>query len=237
MFGVILVALLIIRLYQKRKIKFLLVIMSIYWALSTPVLSNNLIKILEIDNDDNTECIQSLNKSKIVVLGGGLKSGKKIVNLIELLSAESLARTLGARYLFGRLPDAEIIISGGYSEKYSEAQLMKMLLIDLGVEDNLIKVDGRSINTYQNAINVKQILTDDGWDDKVVLVTSAYHMPRAAAVFKKQNIETCGYSVDYKTMQTRYEYAWIPQMRSMQVLKYYLHEKIGYMFYKLSGYI
>ena len=74
-----------------------------------------------------------------------------------------------------------------------EAAEMKRLALRLGVPEEAIVVEDRSRTTYENAVEVKGILGHAS----ILLVTSASHVPRAVALFRKQGLETtaspCGY--------------------------------------------
>ena len=49
----------------------------------------------------------------------------------------------------------------------------------------------RSLTTYQNALRTKQLVEEQNLGHQVILVTSVFHMPRAAAVFRAQGFEIC----------------------------------------------
>ena len=71
------------------------------------------------------------------------------------------------------------------------------MLIDLGVPEDQILVETRSINTTQNARYSAEILREHGFTQPI-LVTSAFHMKRAVLNFKKQGIDVVPYPADYQ---------------------------------------
>lgn len=92
-------------------------------------------------------------------------------------------------YKAGKAPI--IIITGGnvfpQKDVESEAYYTKEILIELGIPENAILVEGKSRNTHENALETLKIL--DRLDiDEILLATSSFHMPRALAVFKKTGI-------------------------------------------------
>ncbi|MGB8698682.1 MAG: YdcF family protein [Thermosynechococcaceae cyanobacterium] len=106
----------------------------------------------------------------------------------------------GARlYRAGKAP--QVILSGGRiaweGSNPPEAQDMKTMMIFMGVPEQALRLDSTSLNTYQNAVNVKQILTQAHIDGPILLVTSAIHMPRSMAIFKKQGIQAIAAPTDY----------------------------------------
>mmetsp|Transcript_54510 Transcript_54510/g.151977 ORF Transcript_54510/g.151977 Transcript_54510/m.151977 type:complete len:208 (+) Transcript_54510:59-682(+) len=75
-----------------------------------------------------------------------------------------------------------VIVTGGDPAKrgVSEAEVMAQLLRDAGVED--VVLEPRALNTCQNALEVLRLLPEDC--KQISLVTSDFHMPRAAYIFE-----------------------------------------------------
>ena len=75
----------------------------------------------------------------------------------------------------------------------AEAGEMKRFATRLGVTDMAIITEEQSRNTYENAVNVRRLVNHES----ILLVTSAYHLPRAVAIFAKQGFQVtpapCGY--------------------------------------------
>ena len=76
-----------------------------------------------------------------------------------------------------------------------EAQLIRDLLVEWGVSRRSIVLDTASKNTRENAINAAVALQENGCQSSL-LVTSAWHMPRAIAAFKRVGVEMFPVSVD-----------------------------------------
>jgi uncharacterized SAM-binding protein YcdF (DUF218 family) len=91
-------------------------------------------------------------------------------------------------------PEARILYSGGGTE----APLGKEILIRLGVERERIIVEDRSRNTAQNA-RLSKIIAAPKPSDKWVLVTSAFHMPRAMGAFRAVGFPVEAAPVDFRT--------------------------------------
>ena len=92
-----------------------------------------------------------------------------------------------------------IILSGGqvYSDSGPEAVIAKRILMDLGVPEDKIIVEGKSINTTQNAKFSTEIMRERGLN-KPILVTSAFHMRRSVLNFAKNGMEVTAYPSDYR---------------------------------------
>jgi uncharacterized SAM-binding protein YcdF (DUF218 family) len=110
---------------------------------------------------------------------------------VILLGGETASRSLAALWAYrdGKAP--YIVISGGglpWHETLPEAQRSAELLINLGVPRSNIIPESRSRNTRENAVNTAGIFKQHGWQSGV-LVTSAVHMPRALAAFRKVGLD------------------------------------------------
>ncbi|NEO61406.1 MAG: YdcF family protein [Moorea sp. SIO4G2] len=81
-----------------------------------------------------------------------------------------------------------------------ESEDMAQILEDLGVPRAAIIQESRSFNTHQNAVNVRKIL-DQRDLRKVLLVTSAIHMPRSVLVFRRQGIDVIPAPTDFLVSQ------------------------------------
>jgi uncharacterized SAM-binding protein YcdF (DUF218 family) len=136
----------------------------------------------------------------IIVLGGAISpdvsSARNDVVLNE--AAERLTATAA---LARRYPNAHILFSGGSGELIpgeSEAPFALRLLQTLAVARDRILLEDRSRNTFENAVYSKQIaqpMPGERW----LLVTSAYHLPRAIGVFRKVGFPVEPYPVDWRT--------------------------------------
>src|SRR5690606_16011887 len=89
-------------------------------------------------------------------------------------------------YKAGRAP--LIVLSGAALEgKLSEAQMMANALKQQDIPASAMLLESRSFTTYENALYTADELRHRNIQ-QVLLVTSALHMPRAMAVFRKQGI-------------------------------------------------
>ena len=85
---------------------------------------------------------------------------------------------------------------------------MKAIAVAMNVPASAILIEGESLNTRQNAVNVKAILEAQSIQS-VLLVTSAIHMPRAVAIFlKKLGIDVIPAPTDYLTVTEEPDATW-----------------------------
>lgn len=139
----------------------------------------------------------------ILILGGGQDLRvSEAVDQVSFVSAEE--RVIEGAVLAQRFPGASIIVTGGNGSldrrpDITEAALSARLLIDLGIDEDRIVIEDQSRSTRENAAYTRAC---SGLDDfgQTVLVTSAFHMPRAMKTFDKAGwSDLTPYPVDYMT--------------------------------------
>lgn len=168
---------------------------------------------------------QSLQVDALVVLGGGAYN-------TGILKEDSMKRLLTG-FILHRKYGYPIILSGGASiGKLPEAEVMKQLLQELGVDRTKIITEVRSRDTYENAIYVKEVCEKNAFS-KVALITSAYHMPRAVQTFKKAGLDVVPYPTDFKQDKKYTLYSFIPRMGVLNDSYKALREHLGSLGYSL----
>ncbi|WOD38782.1 YdcF family protein [Nodosilinea sp. E11] len=185
----------------------------------------------------------------IVVLGGAIHPQLSPRPWIEV--AEEGDRVLhGARlYLAGRAP--LLVFSGGritwgQHQRRSEAADMAELAEALGVPASAILIEPDSLNTFENALNTKALLANLGIE-RILLVTSAMHMPRSLAIFKKQGFDVTPAPADFHVVQDPLDVemrTWqgrtlslVPQTENLHYLTRALKEYLGIGIYWLKGWL
>lgn len=122
----------------------------------------------------------------VVVLGGGIRGATPRRPDPDLGQAADRVWHAARLYHAGKAP--LIIVSGGslpwLGERQPEADAMLAFLVDLGVPAHAILLEGRSMNTRENALYTAELLAREG-HERVLLVTSALHMPRAWRPFAR----------------------------------------------------
>jgi uncharacterized SAM-binding protein YcdF (DUF218 family) len=135
-----------------------------------------------------------------------------------------------------------LILTGGSSSLinhvYYEAFEARKYMISLGVDSNKIIVDGKSRNTYENAIITKHLLDSLNIHQPVCLITSAGHMYRSAACYKKAGVNFVPYKAHYTSSVLRnYSFSnfFIPSALAFEKFDDFMHEWIGILSYKITG--
>ena len=134
-----------------------------------------------------------------------------------------------------------VIVSGGRAvSTFSLAKAMKNVLVSIGVDKRYVITEDKSDDTYQNALYVLKICKKRDFS-RIILVTSAYHMPRAMLLFSRikyinktdrfKNIKIIPYPADFKTDMHYNTYSYFPQLGYLLTSSEALHEYIGYVYY------
>jgi len=174
----------------------------------------------------------------IVVLGGNTQANR--ANWFEPYNRATATDRIdraAALYFAGKAP--KILVSGGaYEGRVSEAQGMAKVLRLKGVPEQDIVQEKESRNTYENALFTKQLLNNQA-HSKLLLVTSALHIPRAQATFKRLDMPTIPAGVAPQIVMPE-DYAlniWLPHTRSLEASRTILKEYFGLLGYWLRGWI
>ena len=175
----------------------------------------------------------------IVVLSGMIDLQRSSAERIEVGAASD--RIIEGMLLAKDCPESLLILSGGsgdlFDQSKSEAKLMEILALRFGISAERIRVDTRSRNTYENAVESKKIL-DKEKISSFVLVTSAFHMKRAVGCFQKVELHPIPYAVDFRNHLGKYGlFSFIPQVGSLGESTAAIHEYVGIITYKLRGYL
>lgn len=187
----------------------------------------------------------------IVVLGGATRAQSWPRATDEL--NEGADRLIYAYRLWEAGVAPHLLLTGGHAAfvtpetTRSEAAGMAELLRTIGVPAEAIWLEEASFNTYENALLSKPILEEQG-AERVVLVTSALHMPRAAAIFRKLGIDVIPAPTDYLVTQADWEhylrpdpavqaFNLIPSADDLELTSQVLKEYIGIAIYRLRGWL
>jgi uncharacterized SAM-binding protein YcdF (DUF218 family) len=137
----------------------------------------------------------------IVVLGGAVSPDVSAARHAPALT-EAAERMTVLVELARRYPDARILFSGGVGELMSsgttEAEVALRFWATLGVDPARVIAEDRSRNTAENAVFSKRLANPQP-GERWLLVTSAYHMPRAIGIFRQAGFAVEAYPVDWRT--------------------------------------
>jgi uncharacterized SAM-binding protein YcdF (DUF218 family) len=186
----------------------------------------------------------------IVILGGGTDPQEYPRQTPELNGAGD--RVLYGAYLYQQGKSTRLLLSGGRidwmdASSSAPADEMAEILHIMGVPDDALIREDRSLNTYENASFSAGILEELGVS-KVLLVTSAMHMPRSVALFEHQGIEVIPAPTDFKVTQqgwdSLFNAGWqaflihfFPDVNNLNQTTAVLKEYIGMLVYRWRGWM
>ena len=162
--------------------------------------------------------VEETGADVIVLLGGGAFRDVQDVEGEGTLASSAASRLLTAVRL-QRLLNLPIILSGGqvYSDSGPEAEISGRILKSLGVPDEKILLETKSVNTTQNAIYSAEIMRGKNFQRPLV-VTSAFHMRRAALNFSRQGFDIIPYPTNFTVSQNPQAEALLLNVTVMQEL-------------------
>ncbi|MDO6459845.1 YdcF family protein [Granulosicoccaceae sp. 1_MG-2023] len=211
-----------------------LLLIAVLLVFSAPALVNPVVAAYEARLPGGDAC-EADTGLPVVLLGGGLDGRASAADQIGYLHSASYRRTVKAAELALQAPSATVYVAGGAYRQVAEADVMSALLLRLGVAQEQMRLDSRSMNTFENAQQVRELMTAAGEADRIRLVTSAIHMPRAAAVFEASGLDVCPVPLDYLGLHHVPMMALLPQSTALRKTAALLHEWIGWAYYRLSG--
>lgn len=167
----------------------------LFWSL--PITSSTLLAWVERDAGPPT--VEAVAPAPVmVVLGGGVSGPRLPLRPYPDLNSASDRLWHAVRlYRAGKAP--RLLLSGGVTRKGdgSEAEAMRRFLLDMGVPDSAMTLEGGSQDTSANATETARLLKGQGVDT-VVLVTSASHMPRARKLFERAGLKVNPAPTDFE---------------------------------------
>jgi uncharacterized SAM-binding protein YcdF (DUF218 family) len=178
--------------------------------------------------------MKNIDAQTIVVLSGGVRD-VSVPGLDPEPGSFSLERLVHGVALYRKLRIPLMFVGGSGDPGrpgLKEADAMAQTSISLGVPAQDIRVESSARNTLESAKEVKRLLTST----RIILVTSAFHMKRAVAFFKKQGFEVVPAPVGYRAEQRKLTgYSFIPHLDDLSSSSAALSEYLSYGWYSMWG--
>ena len=161
----------------------------------------------------------------IVMLGGGAIADVQDMDGVGMLAQSPSSRLLTTLRLHRRY-NLPILLSGGqvFSDTGSEAEIARRVLLSLGVPDEMIYIETRSLTTGRYSA---EILRREGFTQPI-LVTSAFHLPRAVLYFEREGFAVTPYPADFWVSGNPQLYLikFAPNVNALYTNTYFLQEKL-----------
>ncbi len=211
------------------------------YALSTPFVSSSLLRPLEslyppLEISSSATAPSAIDLSRvrwIVVLGGGHVWDIQ-VPVTSRVSRETLVRLTEGIRISRSLPGTRLLLSGGtYLEEESDAEVMATLAEIMGVPRQSLLLEKDSQDTFDQAALIRPIVQSDPF----VLVTSANHMPRSMAVFRKGGMNPIAAPADFLVLRAKSQFPRkiLPSPAHLQNSERAVYEYLGLVWYRLTG--
>ena len=178
--------------------------------------------------------IGSVEANAIVVLSGGTVTRSPEEEGRASPAAETLKR-LSFAYRLHLASGLPIITSGGTplsasgsGAEVAAGEAMGRYIVALGADPEAVYTEEASRNTFENAA----LIAEQYDHQRVILVTSAYHMPRSVWVFQQIGFQVLPAPTDYKIDADGYNlWSFFPSMGSFHDSYRALHEYVGIVYY------
>jgi uncharacterized SAM-binding protein YcdF (DUF218 family) len=177
----------------------------------------------------------------IVCLGGGAEPSLTEPIGLHLKPGADRLSTAVALLIQKKAP--VLVLGGGGLKKagvmHSEADQMKVGLGELGIGTDAMVSLGVCADTHDEAVKTAALMKERGWA-KVLLVTSAYHMPRAAGTFEKAGVSVVEVPCNYVSSLNRvgdFQWLHLPHGDAFAVFGAWFHEVIGTWVYRWRGWM
>ena len=227
----LIIILLFFGIFRKKMLPSMLALMILI-ILSLPIVSVQLIKLLE-QNYTPTNPNEIVSADTVIVLSGMVRPIKQKngihyefteavdrifagINILKIGKAQKLILTRG------KLPWSIGVPEGEFLAEFAQSQ---------GIDPNKILLTEIVQNTNDEAKAISKMLPKNS---EIILVTSAFHMPRAERVFQNQNLKVTPYAVDFRSQEKKINIMdFLPQANAFKDSNFYFREIIGRAYYDL----
>ncbi len=228
--------LLAIALWRKRRWPVIAAVIVLY-VTSMPVVGGGLFHLLE--SGHRSQPVAGVEPADAIVPLGGILGppwpSDRIANVGEA------SERMEAGIALWRAKKAPWLVFTGGRAPWSglpetEGVLVARLVVARGVPADQIQVTREVGNTADEARAVRDLMAERGWK-KIILVTSSWHMRRAARQFRKAGVDFTPFPVDYQVtpLQPLTLLDFLPRADGLRLTEYALRELYGIAFYALFG--
>lgn len=152
----------------------------------------------------------------------------------RILAALELVRTTRAKAL---------VLGGSHYEldgvKRPDAELLADWFRAWRLPTGELHLLGMCANTHDEAQRTVALARTKRWQ-RVLVVTSGYHLRRAEATFRKAGLEIMPVGAEFLGLDAvggGHEFSWVPRGRGFELMEFWVHEQIGWIYYKWKGWV
>lgn len=206
-----------------------------YCALSSPAVAALVERGLVHDYHPLAAASDAHGARTLVIFGNGVFIARDGVH--HAMQRHTFENVLEGARLVRLLAPESIVLSGGIvdpaTQARAEADVMRDALAHLGVRADRVMAESRSTNTYEQVVNIAQLLREHGID-RFVVVTAAPHMPRVLRLFRKQGLSPIP-SVPNSAYERRGTGPWMFSFRALEDSEAASYEYLALASYWLRG--
>jgi len=231
----IILVLLIWGIISKKRV-FIYLASVIFLVTSNPILSDQILHYLEKDQVKKfPEDIKPADA--IIVLSGMLTNISSNKGVVQEWTDPD--RFFGGLELIQANKSEQIIFTGGklpwQKNDGNEGEVLASYAKKFGINDDLIQITKEVQNTEDEAKAVRELLPKDQLN-RIILVTSAFHMQRSKSLFEEQGFEVQAYPVDFKAEANKITMLnFLPSAYAMTKFEFSIRELLGRAYYKIKG--
>lgn len=210
----------------------------VLWLFSTDFVSNALFHHLE---HEATPTFRADKVYDAVVLLGGVGDERIESDTGQISLNDNVERLVATHRLLADGRARYAILSGAASSvafaEHSEARILARQLVLWGISPSRLILEERARNTHENALYSREIAIDRGFAN-VVIVTSAFHMPRSIECFTAVDFPVDSFITDYRAHDVALNRAaeLLPRVSSLLVSSEYFREVFGLWVYRVKGF-
>ncbi len=214
------------------------------WLIITVLTCTPLASLLMSDLEGRHALVQIRDlpaADAIVCLGGGAEPSRFEPSGMHLKPSGDRVTTALAILVQKKAP-LLLLGGGGYQDKgemVSEADQVIKFIRTLAGDAGSITSLGICADTHDETVKVAALFKEQGWD-RILLVTSAYHMPRAAGTFRKAGIAFDAVPCNYLSSINRvgdFQWLHLPHPEAFSVFRTWFHELLGTWLYRSKGWM
>ncbi len=230
----IILGMIVLGIWLKKR-SLLILATALFTITSIPAISNQLISYLEANQSKKT--LAEIESADAIVVLSGMLTTIQTNHGVEHEWGDP-DRFFGGMHLIKSKKSAHIIFTGGKLpwEKTSitEGEVLARFAKDGGIPQNNILITKKVENTDDEAKAVRELLSKSHLN-RIILVTSAFHMPRAQRLFEKQGFEVQTYPVDFKAEANKTTILdFLPSAYAMKNFEFAVRELLGRAYYQVK---
>ncbi len=227
----LIIILLFLGIFRKKMLPAVIGLMILI-IFSLPVVSGQLIKFLE-QNYTLTNPNEIVGADTVIVLSGMVRPIKHN-SAVQYEFSDAVDRIFAGINLLKIGKAQKIVLTRGklpWSIGMPEGEFLAEFIQSQAIDPNRILLTEIVENTNDEAKAISKMLPINS---EIILVTSAFHMPRAKKVFQNQNLKVIPYAVDFRSSTKKIDILdFLPQANAFQDSNFYFREIIGRAYYSL----